>query len=277
MSKFKTQPASKREARPVLLHRVRIQERQHLMQALERPLSCVFHKGFQVGREETYRTPMTEAKGEQKTLFLWFNYCRWRLMVEVRNLEGRPLTLAAANQIIKWRRTAEEIREVLITSNKGLAFRAAQRVANHNDDDEDMEQEALSALMASVDRYDAGNGTRFGSYCFIAILRRLWLQGKRSKRYTDNLDSRSQGALEEYTSHETENVDQNALDLQEFMSGDNRVLTDLETRVLKLRHGMHGGRAHTLRGAGRALSMSHQAVADIEQDAIDKLREAFGV
>ena len=52
-----------------------------------------------------------------------------------------------------------------------------------------------------------------------------------------------------------------------------RTLTDRESRVLRLRFGMEGGRPHTLQEVGQEFGVTRERIRQIEAKALQKMRE----
>ena len=172
-----------------------------------------------------------------------------------------------------------EIRERLVDANLGLVYELIRRSRFTNVDNDDLVSDGLYALLQAAEAFNPWKGYRFSTYACNAILRafvrRSMAETKRRTHAPASFDPlmengdtvgeqrESDSAL--YTERLTKLIDDGGVDISET-----------ERFVLARRFPMsrHRKRA-TLEEIGRAISVSKERVRQIQNGALEKLREAM--
>ena len=271
-------PATARSVSPVIRQHLPPPDWPHLHRALHDPILCVQQPGYRRDREASYQidvpTTITADKtGDQAPLFLWMNYCKFRLIQTLRELEDRPLSTAACRILIRWQREASRVRDYLIRFNLPLVKRYATSKA-YNRTYIDYEAEGRIGLIHAVDRFDAGRGTQFATYAVYAIFRaahrvqyqetrqhQVPKQIARSGRWKGPLDNTAEARLDLRT-------------LERLLESDS-LLTGRVRKSMIRRFGLFGTKAETLSEASAVLGVSRETVRSDTRKGVDILRNAM--
>jgi RNA polymerase sigma factor (sigma-70 family) len=172
-----------------------------------------------------------------------------------------------------------EVRQRLVDANLGLVYELVRRSRFTNVDNDDLVSDGLYALLQAVDAFNPWKGYRFSTYACNAILRsfirRSMSETKRRMRapvsfdpLMENGDSLSEQRLNEtnlYAERLSKLIDEGAVEINET-----------ERFVLAKRFPMsHSRKRATLEEIGRAISVSKERVRQIQNGALQKLREAM--
>ena len=121
-------------------------QRMALTRATSTPLECVYHRSFSEPTAEKrllvalpeimpelFRGGVAEraagrplsksllTAGEERQMFMRYNYCRHRMMRILRADAGGRLTAHAARDLLRWEAEACDTRETILLANLGLA------------------------------------------------------------------------------------------------------------------------------------------------------------
>jgi RNA polymerase sigma factor (sigma-70 family) len=150
-----------------------------------------------------------------------------------------------------------------------------RRFNSPGQDEDDRLSEAMYGLCRAVERFNPWRGYRFSTYACNAIGRALGRREKREKRYRqlfpvqhDVLFERPSGpfdsSAELYAERLSRAIEENLADL-----------TKLEAKVIALRFPRKDGRRPTLREIGDAVGLSKERIRQVQNVALNKLREVL--
>lgn len=218
---------------------------------------------------------------EEKVLFHQFNYARFRVS-ELQNAvwasETRKPTEDQAEQILKWYRIAERIREQIAETNLALVLAMAKRTRMSEVDFADLVSEGNMALLRAVDKFDAGRGYKFSTYACRAILKAFSRQGMKLSKYRQRFPTDFDPKLERSNYLETKRADfeKDAADEVRRIVLENRAdLTDVERTVIEHRFGLESGeqdKPMTLEQVGQIIGVTKERVRQIQNKAMEKIR-----
>ena len=218
---------------------------------------------------------------EEKVLFHQFNYARFRvfgLQTEVWASPDRKPTPEQAEEILRWYRLAERIREQIAETNLALVLAMAKRTRMSEVDFADLVSEGNMALLRAVDKFDAGRGYKFSTYACRAILKAFSRQGMKLSKYRSRFPTDFDPKLERSDFLETKRAEfeKDAADEVRRIVMDNRAdLTDVERTVIEHRFGLESGSTEkpmTLEQVGQIIGVTKERVRQIQNKAMEKIR-----
>jgi RNA polymerase primary sigma factor len=218
---------------------------------------------------------------EEKILFHQFNYARyrvWSLQEEIKRNASRTPTPDQAEEILRWYRTSEVIREQIAETNLALVLAMAKRTRMSEVDFADLVSEGNMALLRAVDKFDAGRGYKFSTYACRAILKAFSRQGMKLSKYRQRFPTDFDPKLEKSNFLETRRAsfERDAAEEVKQIVLDNRAdLTDVERTVIEHRFGLEaaeGERPMTLEQVGQIIGVTKERVRQIQNKAMEKIR-----
>jgi len=221
---------------------------------------------------------------EEKVLFHQFNYARyrvWLLQQEVWASATKTPTSEQADEILRWYRKSERIREQIAETNLALVLAMAKRTRMSEVDFADLVSEGNMALLRAVDKFDAGRGYKFSTYACRAILKAFSRQGMKLSKYRQRFPTDFDPKLEKSNFLETKRAsfEKEAADEVKRIVLDNRAdLTDVERTVIEHRFGLEAGEIEkpmTLEQVGQIIGVTKERVRQIQNKAMEKIRVAL--
>lgn len=221
---------------------------------------------------------------EEKVLFHQFNYARYRvreLQKVVEKSANRQPTPEQAEEILRWYRIADKIREQIAETNLALVLAMAKRTRMSEVDFADLVSEGNMALLRAVDKFDAGRGYKFSTYACRAILKAFSRQGMKLSKYRQRFPTDFDPKLEKSNFLETKRADfeRDAADEVKRIVIENRAeLTDVEKTVIEHRFNLRStGEAGeekpmTLEQVGQIIGVTKERVRQIQNKAMEKIR-----
>jgi len=218
---------------------------------------------------------------EEKVLFHQFNYARFRVLNLQKAVWQTPAGKPSAEQgteILRWYRTAEQIREQIAETNLALVLAMAKRTRMSEVDFADLVSEGNMALLRAVDKFDAGRGFKFSTYACRAILKAFSRQGMKLSKYRQRFPTDFDPKLEKSNFLETKRADfeKDAADEVKRIVMENQAeLTDVERTVIEHRFGLESGggeKPMTLEQVGQIIGVTKERVRQIQNKAMDKIR-----
>lgn len=218
---------------------------------------------------------------EEKVLFHQFNYARyriWKLQQEVWASPTRKPTPEQAEEILKWYRIADQIREQIAETNLALVLAMAKRTRMSEVDFADLVSEGNMALLRAVDKFDAGRGYKFSTYACRAILKAFSRQGMKLSKYRQRFPTDFDPKLERSNFLETKRstFEKDAAEEVKRIVLENRAdLTDVERTVIEHRFGLEaddGEKPMTLEQVGQIIGVTKERVRQIQNKAMEKIR-----
>lgn len=229
------------------------------------------------------RTQTIKLTAEQERhLFLRYNYARYRVMRILRSFQGKRLTLAAIEALLRWERLARHTRAEIVYVNRPLVLAMTKRAHIPLVDNNDLVGEGNLALMRSIDKFDASRGFKFSTYACRAILTAFARLAKQASRQRQQFPVEFDPALQVSDFLETRRAEEEEGYVDELSSILARNLADLnpseqwvirERFALGRRPGL-GRRtpAKTLQEIADGIGISKERVRQIQNQAFEKLR-----
>ncbi len=218
---------------------------------------------------------------EERVLFHQFNYARykiWKLQQDSWASASRQPTPEQAQDILRWHRKAELVREQIAETNLALVLAMAKRTRMSEVDFADLVSEGNMALLRAVDKFDAGRGYKFSTYACRAILKAFSRQGMKLSKYRQRFPTDFDPKLERSNFLETKRgtFEKDAAEEVKRIVLDNRAdLTDVERTVIEHRFGLEAGeteRPMTLEQVGQIIGVTKERVRQIQNKAMEKIR-----
>ncbi len=218
---------------------------------------------------------------EEQTLFLRYNYARYRVALIMNRHAGRHLTAKVATELLWWHKQSLAIRDQIIKANLPLVLAMAKRTRLANADYMELISEGNMALLRSVEKFDCTRGFKFSTYACRAILKSFSRVAMRASRYRGRFPTEFDPTLEKSTyqeelreTHEADCVDE----LRGIISQNSANLNEVEVKVLQARFalgqvaGAPGDGPKTLEQVGLLIGVTKERVRQIQNRALDKLR-----
>jgi len=218
---------------------------------------------------------------EEKILFHQFNYARyrvWKLQQEIWESASKKPTTPQSEEMLRWHRVAERVREQIAETNLALVLAMAKRTRMSEVDFADLVSEGNMALLRAVDKFDAGRGYKFSTYACRAILKAFSRQGMKLSKYRQRFPTDFDPKLERSNFLETKRstFEKDAADEVKRIVLDNRAdLTDVERTVIEHRFGLESGeqdKPMTLEQVGQIIGVTKERVRQIQNKAMEKIR-----
>jgi RNA polymerase sigma factor (sigma-70 family) len=218
---------------------------------------------------------------EEKVLFHQFNYARyriWKLQHEVWGTPTRQPAPEQAEEILKWYRLSDQIREQIAETNLALVLAMAKRTRMSEVDFADLVSEGNMALLRAVDKFDAGRGYKFSTYACRAILKAFSRQGMKLSKYRQRFPTDFDPKLERSNFLEVKRstFEKDAAEEVKRIVVENRAeLSDVERTVIEHRFGLESGELEkpmTLEQVGQIIGVTKERVRQIQNKAMEKIR-----
>jgi len=218
---------------------------------------------------------------EEKVLFHQFNYARyriWKIQQEVWSSPTKKPTTEQAEEVLRWYRLSDRIREQIAETNLALVLAMAKRTRMSEVDFADLVSEGNMALLRAVDKFDAGRGYKFSTYACRAILKAFSRQGMKLSKYRQRFPTDFDPKLERSNFLETKRntFEKDAAEEVKRIVLENRAdLTDVERTVIEHRFGLEaeeGEKPMTLEQVGQIIGVTKERVRQIQNKAMEKIR-----
>jgi RNA polymerase primary sigma factor len=167
------------------------------------------------------------------------------LQQEIWASPARTPTPEQADEVLRWYRKAERIREQIAETNLALVLAMAKRTRMSEVDFADLVSEGNMALLRAVDKFDAGRGFKFSTYACRAILKAFSRQGMKLSKYRQRFPTDFDPKLEKSNHLETKRGDfesDTADEVKRIVLENAADLTDVERTVIEHRFGLEPGR-----------------------------------
>jgi RNA polymerase sigma factor (sigma-70 family) len=218
---------------------------------------------------------------QEKILFHQFNYARyrvWKIQEDVNASPNRQPTVEQAEEILRWYRLSDRIREQIAETNLALVLAMAKRTRMSEVDFADLVSEGNMALLRAVDKFDAGRGYKFSTYACRAILKAFSRQGMKLSKYRQRFPTDFDPKLERSNFLETKRAgfEKDAAEEVKRIVLENRAdLSDVERTVIEHRFGLESGELEkpmTLEQVGQIIGVTKERVRQIQNKAMEKIK-----
>lgn len=182
---------------------------------------------------------------------------------------------------------SEKAKQILIERNLRLVAHVVKKYQNVEENPEDLISIGTIGLIKAIQTFDGTKGSRLATYAARCIDNELLMMLRNRKKSARDV------SLYEPIGTDKEGNEINLLDitcadcpdvLEEMMQREDverlkllleRVLSERELQVIRLRYALNGNREMTQREIGRLLGISRSYVSRIEKKALKKLRFAL--
>jgi RNA polymerase sigma factor (sigma-70 family) len=218
---------------------------------------------------------------QERVLFHQFNYARyriWKIQTAVWESAEKKPTPEQAEEVLKWYRKSDRIREQIAETNLALVLAMAKRTRMSEVDFADLVSEGNMALLRAVDKFDAGRGYKFSTYACRAILKAFSRQGMKLSKYRSRFPTDFDPKLEKsnYLEIKRTSFEKDAAEEVRRIVTDNRAdLSDVERTVIEHRFGIEAGeidKPMTLEQVGQIIGVTKERVRQIQNKAMEKIR-----
>lgn len=196
------------------------------------------------------------------------HYAAWRLS---RSKKARDAA--------RWRQRYIEERNRIVLGNRKLVYRAVQKWAANAQSADDLISECQVTFIKIVAAFNPWLGIRFSTYAVTCLMRSL---NRISKRMANDRLAQSR-SLESLPNIQGANIETDEpadprIDaLERYLRDKESLLTPRERFVIAHRYHLNGasGTTETLEQVGRALGLSKERVRQVQNIALNKLRDAL--
>jgi RNA polymerase sigma factor (sigma-70 family) len=221
---------------------------------------------------------MTLRSQEEVTLFLRYNYARYRLGQLIDAQRRRP-TVPRARDMILWYGRVMDCRAALVRANMALVLAMAKRTRIPNVEFSDLVSEGNMALLRAVGKFDVSRGFKFSTYACRAVLKSFSRLATKTGRYRKHFPVEFDPELErsdyDLRRHEMQREDSVGA-VRDILARNRARLTDVERAIVIERFAIASrGKGRTLAEVGRLVGLTNERVRQIQNHALNKIRAAL--
>jgi RNA polymerase sigma factor (sigma-70 family) len=216
---------------------------------------------------------------EEVELFLRYNYACYRLGKLIK-AQNRRRSLGRARQMIHWFKRVMRTRAALASANMALVLAMAKRTRIPNVEFSELISEGNMALLRSIEKFDVARGFKFSTYACRAILKSFNRLATKTGRYRQYFPTEYDPEMErsdyDERKHEMQR-DDSVESLRDIISQNRARLTETERLIVMERFalGRDGEKGRTLAQVGKMVGLTNERVRQIQNHALDKLRDAL--
>lgn len=267
---------------------------------IKRPDTSWYHPVMETASTQALRAAKGGAPGaallsaaEERALFLQFNYARYRTVKLKESLNANRLTFEQSQELLHWFRLAEDRRDLIAQTNLALVLAMAKRTRMSEVDFVDLVSEGNMALLRAVDKFDVARGFKFSTYACRAILKAFSRSGVKLSKYRQLFPTEFDSKLErsDYMERRRQTHEEDCVSEIRDILRDNRAdLSEIERQVITHRFGIgkpapatpkpaarSGPTALTLEQVGRIIGVTKERVRQIQNKALEKIRDSLEV
>lgn len=220
-------------------------------------------------RSAAHRAGVSLSRRQEETLFLRYNYAKYRLNQLTPDSKQRDL----------WRRRAEAVREKLVHANLALVPAMAMRKPIEGVEFADKISEGYMAVLRCVECFDISRGYKFSTYACRGILSALYRLASKARTYRKYVPAQFQPSHErdDRVERRARSQQEDAVDrVRQVLRRNDADLDPAQRKVILKRYGLKDDRqAAPLWKIGRELGVSTERARQIEKRALDKLGRAL--
>jgi RNA polymerase sigma factor (sigma-70 family) len=206
-----------------------------------------------------------DEQPDEEMLFVAMHTCAYKA-----TRRGRT-----APEQAEWHKRWECIREHIVQRNLGLVYSMIGRFSTRRSDEDDLLSDAMLALTRAADRFNPWRGYRFSTYACNVIARALMRRGKRESNYRRLFPVQHDASFERASNMADASSELYVERLRHILEQNVCELTEMETQILAQRFPASAGPKLTFQEIGNAVGLSKERVRQIQNVALDKLREVL--
>jgi RNA polymerase primary sigma factor len=212
---------------------------------------------------------------EEKTLFLRYNYARYRL-AGLQARQQRRFSAARAKAMAGWQERVLRLRAALARANLPLVHAMAKRAKIGSVEFNELISEGNLAVLRCLEKFNVARGFKFSTYACRAILKSFQRfaarAGRHQKVFAVEFDpqlERSDYAQRRHEQQRTDSIET----VREVLRQNRARLSETERTVILQRFPIFSGEApRTLAQVGRTIRMTNEGVRQIQKRALSKLQ-----
>jgi RNA polymerase primary sigma factor len=171
---------------------------------------------------------------------------------------------------------ATTIRNRIVHANVRLVVSIVKQFSDERNSFDDLLSEGINCLIKAVEKFDFDRGFRFSTYATRAVRREVFRLVQRHHRDRSRFTTGSQEVLSQELTTET-STDRSESAWKKIDNSIGEMLSSLDEReqfIVQARYGFHDlGEKPTFQRLGEMLGVSKERVRQLEQRALNKLRE----
>lgn len=221
--------------------------------------------------------PQLMKAGEERVMFLRFNYSKLRLSKLQRLIKKSGLTRKRANDFVFWHRRFEHFREYLVRTNLALVLAMAKRTRLGDVDFAEIVSEGNMALIRAVDKFNVDRGFKFSTYACRAILKAFSRTALKASRHRTRFPVEFEPEMEksDWTDRRRDAVEEDCIDeLKAIVDSNLADLSQVEETVIRRRFNwkQEEDTPLTLEEVGQIIGVTKERVRQIQNKALAKIR-----
>jgi RNA polymerase primary sigma factor len=238
---------------------------------------------YQPTREEVadvtlHGAPQLMKGGEERMMFLRFNYSKLRLVRLQKKIKAEGLTKERAIEFLEWHRRFEHFREYLVRTNLALVLAMAKRTRLGDVDFAEIVSEGNMALIRAVDKFNVERGFKFSTYACRAILKAFSRTALKHNRHRTRFPVEFEPEMEksDWADKRRDQVEEDCIDeLKQIVDRNLADLSNIEQTVIKRRFNwtQQDESPLTLEEVGKIIGVTKERVRQIQNKALAKIRK----
>jgi len=220
----------------------------------------------------------TLTKEQEASLFLRYNYARYRLGVLTAK-QLKTFSLRRSHEMVRWYIRVQEIRCWLVHANMALVMAMARRTCIPHVEFAELISEGNVALLRAIEGFDVSRGFKFSTYACRAILKAFNRLATRTGRYVSRFPVEFNSDLDrgdcDVLKHQIQQ--ENAIaDLEDVLATNRANLSRVERIVITERFALVSrDKKKTLNEVGEQIGLTNERVRQIQKKALAKLKTAL--
>ncbi len=219
-------------------------------------------------------------RDEERSLFLQYNYCRFRASKLKERGDFSEKTLMEA---MRWRTGAQIRRDRLVECNLGLVPMKIQSMTFHTADRDELISAGHMALLCAVKKFDAERGFRFSTYACRAVERSVAHALSSWRRYQQRRPQITHETLVPAIETDFHGDEDSAFQIERLralIQANEACLTDMELNVLGRRfpgcpttRRVPGSEPMSRVEIAQTIGVTKERIRQVERRALGKLRQ----
>jgi RNA polymerase sigma factor (sigma-70 family) len=230
--------------------------------------------------ESIAAAPQLMKGGEERLMFLRFNYSKLELSRIQRLIKKSGLTRKRAEEFLFWHRRFEHFREYLVRTNLALVLAMAKRTRLGDVDFAEIVSEGNMALIRAVDKFNVDRGFKFSTYACRAILKAFSRTALKASRHRTRFPVEFEPEMEksDWQDRRRDAVEEDCIDeLKAIVDRNLADLSQVEETVIRRRFNwkQEDESPLTLEEVGQIIGVTKERVRQIQNKALAKIRSVM--